>query len=65
MYNYPLNLQNKFVLEDNEVEKLAKWSLIIEEHYQKPMGFEWAKDGIGHQLYIIQACPRTVHSLRK
>jgi len=54
----PLNLQNKFVLEDNEVEKLAKWALIIEKHYKKPMDFEWAKDGIGHQLYIIQACTR-------
>jgi len=61
----PLYLQDKFVLEDKEIEKLAKWALIIEKHYQKPVDFEWAKDGIGHQLYIIQACPRTMHSPKK
>ncbi|WGQ09844.1 phosphoenolpyruvate synthase [Pedobacter gandavensis] len=61
----PADLQDKFVLEDIEIEKLAKWALIIEEHYQVPMDFEWAKDGIGHQLYIIQARPETVHSQRK
>lgn len=55
-------LRQKFVLEDREIEQLAKWSLIIEQHYQKPMDFEWAKDGFNHQLYIIQARPETVHS---
>lgn len=61
----PINLQNKFVLEDIEIEKLAKWSLIIERYYQMPMDFEWAKDGIRDQLYIIQARPETVHSNQK
>ena len=61
----PLDLQQRFVLEDKEIEKLAKWALIIERHYQRPMDFEWAKDGIGHQLYIIQARPETVHSQKK
>ena len=61
----PLELQHQFVLEDKEIEKLAKWALIIERHYQRPMDFEWAKDGIGHQLYIIQARPETVHSQKK
>jgi len=54
-------LRKKFVLEDKEIEKLAQWALIIEEHYQRPMDFEWAKDGFNHQLYIVQARPETVH----
>jgi pyruvate,water dikinase len=58
----PWEMRECFVLNDKEVEKLAKWALIIEEHYGKPMDFEWAKDGINHQLYIIQARPETVHS---
>lgn len=58
----PEDLSGRFVLEDAEIEKLARWALIIERHYGKPMDFEWAKDGIGHQLYILQARPETIHS---
>lgn len=56
---------SKFVLQDSEIEKLARWALIIENHYHKPMDFEWAKDGMNGELYIIQARPETVHSLIK
>ncbi len=56
--------QEEFVLNDNELTTLAKWALIIENHYQKPMDIEWAKDGITDQLFIIQARPETVHSQR-
>ncbi len=58
----PEEMSNRFVLKDDEIEKLARWAIIIERHYEKPMDFEWAKDGIGHQLYIIQARPETIHS---
>ena len=58
----PWEAREKFVLTDNEVENLANWALLIEDHYKKPMDFEWAKDGINHQMYIIQARPETVHS---
>lgn len=61
----PWEMRDKFILTDIEVEKLARWALIIEDHYQKPMDFEWAKDGIDHQIYIIQARPETVHSREK
>jgi pyruvate,water dikinase len=61
----PWELRGKFVLEDAEIEQLARWALIIEDYYQKPMDFEWAKDGENHQLYIIQARPETVHSRQK
>ncbi|MCR8560786.1 phosphoenolpyruvate synthase [Mucilaginibacter sp. BJC16-A38] len=61
----PWELREKFVLQDREIEQIANWALIIEDHYQKAMDFEWAKDGINHQLYIIQARPETVHSRKK
>lgn len=62
--NTPKEKQEQFVLSDEEITRLANWALIIEEHYQKPMDIEWAKDGITNQLFIIQARPETVHSQR-
>ncbi len=58
----PKEKQEQFVLSDEEITRIAKWALIIEEHYQKPMDIEWAKDGITNGLFIIQARPETVHS---
>lgn len=54
--------QEHYVLNDEEVTRIARWALIIEEHYQKPMDIEWAKDGISNEIFIIQARPETVHS---
>ena len=54
--------KKKFVITDDEVIKLAKWAVIIEDHYQKPMDIEWAKDGNTGELFIVQARPETVHS---
>ncbi len=54
--------QNRFCLSDGEVLDLAKWGMIIEEHYKKPMDIEWAKDGRDGKLYIVQARPETVQS---
>lgn len=51
-----------FVLEDSEILKLARWACVIEEHYEKPMDMEWAKDGESGELYIVQARPETVQS---
>jgi len=56
--------RDKFVLNDDEILKLAEWACIIEEHYGRPMDIEWAKDGITGRLYILQARPETVHALR-
>ena len=58
----PIALQEKYVLQDEELERLAAWAVIIENHYQRPMDIEWAKDGITNKLYIVQARPETVHS---
>ena len=54
--------QNKFVINEDEILKLAEWTTIIEDHYQKPMDIEWAKDGNTGELFIVQARPETVHS---
>ncbi len=58
----PKEKQDQFVLSNEEILKLAKWCVIIEEHYQKPMDIEWAKDGITGEMFIVQARPETVHS---
>ncbi len=55
-------LQNRFSLTIAEAEQLAQHALIIEDHYQRPMDIEWAKDGLDGKLYILQARPETVKS---
>jgi len=60
--------RNKFCISDSEILQLAKWAVIIEEHYSKkagkfkPMDIEWAKDGKTNQMFIVQARPETVQS---
>ena len=46
---------------DDDVEH-ARYALVIEEHYGRPMDIEWGKDGTDGQLYILQARPETVKS---
>ena len=60
----PAEKREQFVLSDEEITRLAKWALLIEEHYEKPMDLEWAKDGITNELFIVQARPETVHTQR-
>ena len=52
--------RRKFSISDAEVEQLARYAVIIEKHYQRPMDIEWGRDGIDGQLYILQARPETV-----
>ncbi|MEK9165247.1 MAG: phosphoenolpyruvate synthase [Patescibacteria group bacterium] len=84
----PFEDRRRFALSDDEIFELARWGLIIEEHYAKlkvksfrqrrirlrrkkskvrycPMDIEWAKDGRNGKLYIVQARPETVHSVRQ
>lgn len=64
----PKSMQEKFVLEEDEVLELARWAIIIEDHYSakkghyQPMDMEWAKDGITGELFMVQARPETVQS---
>jgi len=58
----PPALSMQFVLDNEEITRLAKWAMIIEKHYNKPMDIEWAKDGVNGRMYILQARPETVQS---
>lgn len=55
----------RFSISDADVIELAKQALIIEEHYQRPMDIEWAKDGDDGKIYIVQARPETVKSRQR
>ena len=61
----PTELRNRYSLSDEDVEQLARYALIIETHYGRPMDIEWGKDGTDGQLYILQARPETVKSQSK
>jgi len=61
----PKKEREKFVLEEAEIQQLAKWACLIEEHYKTPMDIEWAKDGKTNELFIVQARPETVQSQKK
>ncbi len=58
----PVEQRNRFSLTDADVEQLAHYALVIEQHYGRPMDIEWGKDGTDGQLYILQARPETVKS---
>jgi len=61
----PAELRNRYSLTDADVEQLAHYALVIEQHYGRPMDIEWGKDGTDGQLYILQARPETVKSQAK
>jgi len=61
----PPEMRNRYSLSDEEVSQLARFALIIESHYGRPMDIEWGKDGMDGQLYILQARPETVKSQMK
>ncbi|AVR99272.1 phosphoenolpyruvate synthase [Pseudoduganella armeniaca] len=61
----PIELRNRYSLTDAEVVELAKYAVIIERHYGRPMDIEWGKDGRDGKLFILQARPETVKSQQK
>ena len=71
LVNVPVSEQKQFALTDEEILKLARWAVLIEDYYSKkngrwtPMDIEWAKDGTLNELFIVQARPETVHSRRE
>jgi pyruvate, water dikinase len=67
----PAEDRERFVLSDDEILTLARWAVIVEEHYSRlrgapvPMDIEWAKDGRSGELFLVQARPETVHARRE
>jgi len=58
----PPEQRNRYSLTDADAIELAKYALVIEQHYGRPMDIEWGKDGTDGKLYILQARPETVKS---
>ncbi|WP_059412807.1 phosphoenolpyruvate synthase [Cupriavidus basilensis] len=58
----PIELRNRYSITDADVAELAKYAVIIEKHYGRPMDIEWGKDGRDGKIYILQARPETVKS---
>ncbi|MDF1759126.1 MAG: phosphoenolpyruvate synthase [Coxiellaceae bacterium] len=54
--------QRQFSLNDEQILRLAKYAVLIEKHYERPMDIEWGLDGEDGHLYILQARPETVAS---
>jgi len=61
----PSEMRNRYSLTDLEINQLAKYAVLIENHYGHPMDIEWGKDGLDGHLYILQARPETVKSQSK
>ncbi len=58
----PPELRNRYSLTDADVQELARYAVVIEQHYGRPMDIEWGKDGSDGLIYILQARPETVKS---
>lgn len=57
--------RQQFSITDGEVLELARIAVLIEEHYHRPMDIEWARDGESGELFILQARPETVETVKK
>ena len=59
--------RDSFSVSDEDVLRLARWAVTIEDHYSAKRGtrtfmdIEWAQDGLTGELFILQARPETVH----
>jgi pyruvate,water dikinase len=63
--------RKQYCINEEEVLQLANFAVTIEKHYSQkrgkhvPMDIEWAKDGETGELFIVQARPETVQSLKR
>lgn len=60
-----VEMRNGYSLTDEEVVELAKYTVLIENHYGRPMDIEWSKNGRDGKLFLLQARPETVKSQHK
>ena len=58
----PIEARNRYSLTQEQVTQLARYAVIIEGHYGRPMDIEWGLDGQDGELFILQARPETVKS---
>jgi len=54
----------RFCVSDDDLQTLARYALLVEEHYRRPMDIEWGKDGVTGEIFLLQARPETVQSRR-
>jgi pyruvate,water dikinase len=57
--------QSKFCMTEEQALELARQGVRIEKHYGLPMDIEWVLDGDTGRIFIVQARPETVHSMKK
>jgi pyruvate,water dikinase len=55
----------RFSLNDAQVLELARYAVIVENHYARPMDIEWALDGADGRIYVLQARPETIKSNKR
>jgi pyruvate,water dikinase len=58
----PQDARNRYSLTHEQTVELARYAVIIEKHYGRPMDIEWGLDGRDGKLFILQARPETVKS---
>ncbi|WP_349627223.1 phosphoenolpyruvate synthase [Leifsonia sp. C5G2] len=60
----PARRRAAFTLTDDEILQLARWGRSVQKHYGRPMDVEWARDGMTGELFLVQARPETVQSVK-
>ncbi|MGW1344447.1 PEP/pyruvate-binding domain-containing protein [Kribbella sp. NPDC002412] len=52
--------RSQLVLNDDELQELARWSVEVDKHFKRPMELEWAKDGCSGDLYLVEVRHRAM-----
>lgn len=51
--------RDALVLTDEELQELARWSVLADRHFRRPTTLDWAKDGHTGELYVVEVRPGT------
>ncbi|WP_327635171.1 hypothetical protein OHB24_34980 [Kribbella sp. NBC_00482] len=49
--------RDALVLTDEELQELARWSVVADAHFRRPTTLDWAKDGQSGELYVVEVRP--------